>query len=447
MVASLLTPLTSGIQDYRLFSTKTMGKFVNQWKKTTRFTTQWHRIECNSVPTFGKTVTIDIPTKGHLVGRIYFVTEVPAIPENLNPKFKYVNSVGHTLIEDLQVNIGGTVVDRIDSRLLEVLDEFNTPIEKVDTVSRLIKRGNSAGSAGNIYVHLPFWFSSNDPHLWYPIDAVNVDRLRIQMQIRRFTDIVESDEGEGGENLYYPDCSGLSVSSGTGTGTGGAEPVEPTDIGSTLGLALGDSYLLAEYIYLDTPEANRLRVANIQIPILQHTIIPYHTTDVGATVSRVKLRIGNPMKSLFFFAQRTDAEEINNYFNSSTLKYYQATRNGETKRRNEPIRSVALMYQNAQVRYQTSFMDTFRLLMPSIECTKAPAFSNYFYYMGFDIGNHERRPGIPCGEANMDRIGSAELALELRPTADKVAYNIFMYAMTYNILNIYGGRAGLLFAY
>ena len=37
-------------------------------------------------------------------------------------------------------------------------------------------------------------------------------------------------------------------------------------------LQLGDTYILAEYVYLDKPEANRFRLADLQIPIPQHLL-------------------------------------------------------------------------------------------------------------------------------------------------------------------------------
>lgn len=404
MVASLLTPLTNGVQDGRIYSNTSMGTFIRVWRKTTRFTTQWHRIEFSSQPDFGKTSIVNIPTKGHLVGRIYFVTELPAGNE-------YINSVGHALIENAEVRIGGNAVDRLNSQLLEVLDEFYTPIEKTDVVDGLIGRRRSGATitGGQLHIHIPFWFSSNDPHLWYPIDAVNVDTLSVHLQLRA--------------------AAGL-------TSTGAAATSEAH---------LGDSYLLAEYIYLDNYEANRLRMSPLDYTIPQHTIMPVYNTGGGVDSARIQLRVGNPTKSLFFFARRTGAAHP--FANTADPSLAPSVARG-WKTAHEPIKEIALTYEGNQTRYHTTFTDMFRIIMPSLECTKSPVSNNYFYYMGFDIGNKERFVSVPCGEANLDRIGGVELRLGLRCGPDGGAdYDIYVFAMTYNVLHIYGGRAGILFAY
>jgi hypothetical protein len=329
-----------------------------------------------------------------------------------------------------------------------MLDEFYTPIEKVPVVNRLI--GREGITSGQIAVHLPFWFSSNDPHLWYPIDAVNVDSLSMHMTIRNITGTLQTDISGGSAPVQWnTDCSGVYIKTpGSGESNPGFDPDDPDATYTETAFVpppLGDSYLLVEYIYLDRYEANRLRVSPIEIPIPQHTILPVVKTSPEGDTARIPLRIGNPTKSLLFFAKRSAAEHpFANTSNATTLPSSSTT----WATCDEPVKEIALAYENNQIRYNTTFTDLFRILMPSLECTKSPYYSNYFYYMGFDVANHELRLGIPCGEANLDRVSNVELRLHLRAGPDgKYDYDIYVYAITYNILHIYGGRAGLLFAY
>ena len=46
------------------------------------------------------------------------------------PKFGWTNSLGHALIDRLTLDISADRVESIDSRLLEILDEYHTPLEK-----------------------------------------------------------------------------------------------------------------------------------------------------------------------------------------------------------------------------------------------------------------------------------------------------------------------------
>jgi hypothetical protein len=59
----------------------------------------------------------------------------------------------------------------------------------------------------------------------------------------------------------------------------------------------------------------------------------------------------------------------------------------------------------------------------------------------------------PRGEANLDKIVNRDLVLQLRQKREYIggtivpSYTVYVYAETYNILRVYGGRAGLMFAY
>jgi hypothetical protein len=60
---------------------------------------------------------------------------------------------------------------------------------------------------------------------------------------------------------------------------------------------------------------------------------------------------------------------------------------------------------------------------------------------------------VPTGEANLDKVEKVELRLQFKPNLGSIdpnnvpRYIVYCYAETYNILRIYGGRAGLLFAF
>jgi len=152
MVASLLKLVSSGIQDERLHFRATLYPFTKVWVKAGRFTTQWSRLDFENVPTFGNTAFFRILRKGHLVTRLFLVAQMPDIytsqrvaqqAAGINPvfpKFGWTNSLGHALINQLTLDIAASRVETIDSRLLEILDEFNTPLEKVPIMNELIKR-------------------------------------------------------------------------------------------------------------------------------------------------------------------------------------------------------------------------------------------------------------------------------------------------------------------
>ena len=509
MVSSLLKVLSSGIQNERLYTSLTLLPFIKVWYKVSRFTTQWSRIEFNSEPDFGKTVYAQIPRKGHIVTRLFLVSTLPDIktPQmnaiaagdidayNLRPQFGWTNSTGHTLCEGATLDIGGTRMEQLDSKLLEILDEFNTPIEKVSVVNRLIKRldiafDNTAIGGVNdpvtnvrVVVPLPFWFARGDAACALPIDAILTDEVRIGITFRALQGMYYTESRNIGNTStdqgtsLWPMLSSLFykyVGSG-GIIIPGLDPNRPVEliegVQMPARLSLGETYLLAEYIYLDQPEANRLRIADIQVPIVQHYTLEPHATN-GIARAIIDLNIPNPTRDLFWIVQRKEAPSYNAHFLATrdltgginpkllwpdahglNTKFPEYLTPGFVNSNSEPIKGVAIVYNGSLVRVRTEDASLFRTVLPTTEQKKTPWVNGYYYNFPFGIQNGKTAFSKPRGEANLDKIQKREMYMEFRPFAGCTdpnavpSYNVYIWAETYNILRIYAGRAAMLFAY
>jgi hypothetical protein len=119
----------------------------------------------------------------------------------------------------------------------------------------------------------------------------------------------------------------------------------------------------------------------------------------------------------------------------------------------EPLLGYELDYEGNLVRFRTEAPPLFRSIIPSYEQRKTPWIWRYYYNLPFGIQNGFTPFSRPQGEANLDKIVNRELVLHMRPIRGYVGgtivprYVVYIYAATYNILRVYGGRAGLLFAY
>ena len=515
MVASLLKPLTNGIQDERINYTETFFPFAKVWQTTGRFTTQWSRLDFESNPTFGSTHNVRLLRKGHLITRLFLVAEMPNIytyqanaeaeaaalgKTFVGPKFGWTNSLGHALISNMTMSIGNTQVEQLDSRLLEILDEYTVPIEKTTTANRLIKRldnGFTQSSFGRspettrVYVPLPFWFTRGDAACALPIDAIQHDDVRIGITFRGlqglyYTDSrnvgVATDQREGladGAALwplsespfYYADSAG-SVVPGLRIDNPNVLEVPGIRMPRLGALPLGETYILAEYVYVDQPEANRFRLSDLQIPIVQHyPIQPYPSR--GLPTARIRIEIPNPTRDIYWMCQRVEAPSYNAYFlatrdlsgsgvavapwwpNAQGLSDNQPgfLVPGFAYRDSEPLSGIALMYEGNLVRWRTQAPAAFRTVLPSWEMKKTPWVNRYFYNLSFGRWNGYTAPSRPRGEANLDKITNRELVLQFAPNRgsynpnDVHNYTVYVYAETYNMLRVYGGRAGIMFAY
>jgi hypothetical protein len=523
MVASLLKVISSGIQDERLTFKHTLYPFKKVWIKAGRFTTQWGRLDFENTPTFGNTAYFRILRKGHLVTRLFLVAQMPDIYSYqakaqsvsgvgvpVYPKFGWTNSLGHALVERLTLDIAAARVETIDSRLLEILDEYNTPLEKVPVVNDLIKRkdhgftqtsfgwptspatGELSLSAGTVpyketvVVPLPFWFTRGDSGCALPIDAIPFDEVRVGVSFRNLNGLYYT-------NTHVPNTSlesGTSLWPLSGSNFYTVEPTNPNNpppnpisvggvpIQIPNNLQLSDCYILAEYVYLDQNEANRFRLADLQIPVVQHYAMnPYYTN--GLPTARISLNVPNPTRDIFFMLTRQEAQSYNAYFlatrdltgtvnslpNNSQFPWWPDAlglyaqspsvflRPGFELSDSEPISGYEIDYEGSLVRFRTQGAALFRSVIPSYEQRKTPWVNRYYYNFPFGIQNGYTPFSKPQGEANLDKIVNRDLVLQIKPKrgyvggADVDKFVVYVYAETYNILRVYGGRAGMMFAY
>jgi hypothetical protein len=514
MVASLLKVISSGIQDERLVFKPTLYPFHKIWNKAGRFTTQWSRLDFENTPTFGNTGFFRILRKGHLVTRLFLVATMPDIYTtqrlakiangNISayPQFGWTNSLGHALIQQLTIDIANARIETLDSRLLEVLDEFNTPLEKVPIMNELIKRkdhGFTQTSFGHpptpipsiqpyqetVIVPLPFWFTRGDSGCALPIDAIPMDEIRCGITFRGLNGLYFTNT-KNTSNTSTDDGTSLYPLSGSyfyATDPNLLPKPEPlSNINGIIqmpnNLQLGDCYIMAEYIYLDQNEANRFRLADLQIPITQHyPMNPYDSR--GLVNARIRLDIPNPTRDIFFMCNPYMASSYNAHFlatreltgNVNTLPNDSQTpwwpdaiglyadrpslflRAGFALSNSEPVAGYAIEYQGSLVRYRTEGCPLFRSIIPSYEQRKSPWINRYYYNFPFGIQNGYTPFSRPRGEANLDKINNRELVLQFRSKCNANSVNdvgrfiVYVWAETYNILRVFGGRAGLLFAY
>lgn len=414
------------------------------------------------------------------------------------PHFGWTNSLGHSLIDSASITIGGNLVETINGQLMEVLDEFQTPLEKVNEKSRQLCRaetgftqktfGYSGTSGQTTTTHLPFWFSRGDPGCVLPIDALNVDEVRLTVNFKPITSLYYTDSRnalpainvEGGSlwpmansKFYYEDSSGTIMPN--------LEPfrsyIEPTiafpNIQMPATYSIQDSHLMVEYIYLDKAEANRFRIADLQVPIVQHYTMNPEDTNKN-TYAKIRLDIPNPTRDLFFYCQRYEAPSYNAHFlatrdlsknqtnpyslwwpDASGLdaRFYGTLRPGFSTSGSEPIRWLALNYSETLNRYSTENVALFRSLLPSMEQRKAPWVNRYYYNLPFGCQNGLNPISMPLGNANLDKVQRISLALGFHgitgdPTDSYTErFWVRTFAETYNIFRVYGGRGTMMFAY
>ena len=382
----MLQVVASGLQDRERLNTPAGKPSIQFYKsvmrKRTRWASQWRRVEFDNLADFGRTAVCTLPIQGELITRATLVIDLPDIltPQVnainstyetgltlMGPFWAWTNGIGHAICSDVQMLIGDTIIDRFDSRSLEVLDEQTRPVEHFDSTNQLIARNPSTYSdtetiqtnqmasyqtnPQTLEVVFPFWWNRGPGPQPLPIQALWKDKVQLKCTFRTAQECVftstrvdprnpplSANQGTGplpniancdffvadpsGTNLIYNATSTANLLSSPISGETLLNPflgelLSEKKPGYTMPPAnyfhFTDAYWIVEYVSLEDREAAAYRMADLEIPIEQHIPMPVVTTG-GSENIRIRMDQAGLVRDLTWVAQRVEAPSYNAYF-------------------------------------------------------------------------------------------------------------------------------------
>lgn len=338
-----------------------------------------------------------VSRNGDLIHRTYLQLDLPAItPASGN--ISWVQNVGHSLIDYVNIEIGGQEIDRHYGDWLNIWNELTQTAEKFDGYSVMIgntdalatpKSSTIAGAT--LYIPLQFWFNRN-PGLALPLIALQYHEVKFNIS---FTPATQNYIGT------------------------------PTVVPS-----IGYASLFVDYVYLDTDE--RRQFAQVQheylIEQLQYTGAESYTN----TSVKSKLALNHPCKFLAWVIQ-LDSNVI-----SGANRWNDYTLGSPAYTGLDPMASAKIQL-NGQDRFSVRDASYFNLVQPYQHFTRMPATGIYVYSFALNPEQHQ-----PSGTVNMSRIDNATLLLDTNTGAS--AYQLRVYAVNYNVLRIMAGMGGLAYS-
>lgn len=458
--ASMLRIVSEGLQDIERLNTfkgqPSVQFYSSVIKRRTRWASQWKRVDFDNLADFGRKATVTLPILGELIMRATLVVELPDLytPQAAAraagaeyPNWSWTNGIGHALCSEIDFQIGGEIVDRLDSRLLEVIDEQTRPVEHFDSTNILIARDPAAysdlASSGEgptqsrlqaVEIIPPFWWNRGPGPQALPIQSLYRDKVQINVTFRPVQECVYTSTRTS-DNPLLPGAGPLPTFAGCpffGAGGGGAVPV-----GDPMPSAwhFRDAYWIVEYVSLEDREAAAFRFADLQIPIEQHVAIPIHRTE-GARQVRIPLNKGGLVRDMTWVAQRVEAPSYNAYFLFSRdlgdpTPWWPDTqvpnwdygdgyiRPGFSDRRSDPI-AAATFWTRGVRRFEHEGPSFFRSLIPALGSRRCPLIDRYIYRYDFGLwptGGLAEALELPVdevrGAANWDKLPQKELALTM----------------------------------
>jgi len=260
-----------GAQDVYLSGNPQITFFKVVYRRHTNFSVEPIQQTWNGAADFGRTVTCNINRNGDLITNMYLAVKLNAVSNQDAPvAWGYVNRLGHALVAECKVEIGGSKIDEQYGDWLNIWYELTHKVgqergyakmigdvESLTEVSLAPKRGYQ------MYVPFLFWFNRNNG-LALPLIALQYHDVRITVQYRDLQSCVNY------VGTQAPQLSNL----------------------------MADSYLLIDYVYLDSEERKRFAQASHEYLIEQ---LQFTGSESLTTASnKYRLNFNHPSKYLIW---------------------------------------------------------------------------------------------------------------------------------------------------
>lgn len=321
--------------------------------------------------------------------------------------FAWTNEIGHKIIEKININIGGEIIDEHDSDLLHILsslnyspDQYNGYNKLIGNTKELTEINNKIKKQQQIYIPLSFWFNRYATSS-LPLISLIHTYVTIYVKLRKKEELIVGESNIDISNVHIIKC-----------------------------------YILAQYIYVENTERIGLCKNKLEylIDIFQYTKFEtisngdiIYDYDSNGTIT-IKLNFKDMCKELIWFVQINGKSNWTDYTNN-------------TKR---IIKKMKLLFNNRE--RETNYYEHTNLIY-SYERHKTTLLD------GIHIYPFSLYPILlqPSGTANLSKLYDCKLLLYLDDdiiklmNTENITLKVGVYAFTYNILRILSGMGGLVF--
>lgn len=281
MGGGLMQLVAYGAQDVYLSGNPQITFFKVVYRRHTNFAVEPIPQTWNGSADFGRTVTCNINRNGDLITNMYLAVELAKTTVTNGVAWGYVNRLGHALVQDVKIEIGGSKIDEHYADWLNIWYELTHETSQERGYAKMIGDDASLTSvttqdknAYTMYVPLIFWFNRNNG-LALPLIALQYHDVRITLIYNTFASCIN-----------YLGKIAPAVAS-----------------------PMTDSYLVIDYVYLDSEERKRFAQASHEYLIeqLQFT----GSESLTSLTNKYRLNFNHPCKYLVW-APHFDLYQDNN---------------------------------------------------------------------------------------------------------------------------------------
>jgi hypothetical protein len=303
-----------GAQDIYISGNPQITFWKILYKRHTNFAVESIEVTFNGQADFNKRVTAVINRNADLMYKTYVQVVLPQISLNGSSPtiagvtgFRWLNYIGHRLLKQVEVEIGGQRIDRQYGDWMQIWTQLTTEAGVVKALDSLVgnthdlvlmKRSTGLAldatcsssettiscvprqgtPAKTLYIPLQFWFCRN-PGLAIPLIALQYHEVRINVDFETW------------QNCQYAE----------------------TAVGFPIAAAaqsLAAASLYVDYVYLDTEERRRFAQQSHEYLIEQ---VQYTGAEsITSSSNKIQLNFNHPVKELQWVVQRDSFVDCSN---------------------------------------------------------------------------------------------------------------------------------------
>ena len=479
MGGGLLELVAHGVQDIYLIGNPQITFFKIVYKRHTNFSMESIRATFDGTADFGETIVVSIPRSGDLIHTMMLEVDVPTITSTSSTgdsaTLSYVNSLGHALIDFIELEIGGQSIDKHYGEWMEIWTQLSYNEAKQNAYDLILPRANIdttpnntevGANATTVYIPLQFWFCRNIG-LALPLVALQYHEVKLYVRFNTLakvhtygssqsfsitqsgTTITQSGTNprnfvgaDVNKTLNYKDgttttisslTSGTIVEVGSSKTISTAEQVFVTPSNSITNASITEARLYIDYVFLDSYERKKFAEMKHRYLIEQIQYNDGESIPDSTSTKALDLTFNLPVKSLYWVSQLNNAVSAkhNDRFNFSGML-------NRSETLDDPISKAVLKF-NGIDRFEERKGPYFRLIQPFQKHTRVSKLYIYMYSFCLNPEAHQ-----PSGACNFSKISNATLNLTFKSNVG--ASNVRVYALTYNVLRIFSGMGSVAFS-
>jgi hypothetical protein len=296
--------------------------------------------------------------------------------------FEYVDDLGYALINSVELQIGGTKIDKHYGRWMHIWSQLTKTAGQEafygDCINAHHAEWGDASKSRTLYVPLQFFCCRNDG-LALPLIALQYHDVRLEFEFETAAN-----------------CCVSASKSGN--------------------ISLSNTTLLVNYIYLDSEERKRFAQASHEYLIEQLQFTGIETASATAGANKIRLNFNHPVKELVW-VHRASAV-------GTQLDTHLAT-------------TDALLQLNGHDRFSKQSQKFFNAVQTNMHHTRSPSSNVCVYSFALNPEEHQ-----PSGTCNFSRIDNATLNI----TTATANGEIHVYGVNYNVLRIMSGMGGVAYS-